>query len=484
MSRTIKTHSFWITVVIILISSSLSYAQVEISGLNEAEYIYKAAEDSLSHYFYNETFLRLNYNSIEVGISFIAELPKYDQFDTIADLHPNDIDYRWDDRYIQLNLNNLRLRAGSFTEFFGAGIIMRSYRDKTYDHDTRLTGLNAQVITGEWVLKGLYASLPDENSSNHKDVIGGLDFTRQLFGVGNIGLSLTSQQIRRFDNRYSTRLTAGSRIELITDYFDLYSEYAESKSYRSVSGESRGQAIYGLANAYINRFTVTGGYKKFTRFDNRLNDLPTLNSSEEPLSERMNPGEDEEGLMGQVRFNPDFTSEVGVTYSEAWNSNFSLRQSDLFVEGRKYYDSFTLGLEYAQLELIDEERQQWQKEITPAVLLDFNLLSLPTHIRTELGYHEKVRGESSRDYYNPLLQFDIFFNRLSLSFIAELELEEFSELSDAGSWLGIELTTDIISNTDLKIFIGEERGGKVCRSGVCYYTTPFKGLRINLTTRF
>jgi hypothetical protein len=198
----------------------------------------------------------------------------------------------------------------------------------------------------------------------------------------------------------------------------------------------------------------------------------------------MNPGEDEEGLMGQVRFNPDFTSEVGVTYSEAWNSNFSLRQSDLFVEGRKYYDSFTLGLEYAQLELIDEERQQWQKEITPAVLLDFNLLSLPTHIRTELGYHEKVRGESSRDYYNPLLQFDIFFNRLSLSFIAELELEEFSELSDAGSWLGIELTTDIISNTDLKIFIGEERGGKVCRSGVCYYTTPFKGLRINLTTRF
>jgi hypothetical protein len=198
----------------------------------------------------------------------------------------------------------------------------------------------------------------------------------------------------------------------------------------------------------------------------------------------LNPGEDEEGLLGQVRFNPDFTTELGATYSEAWNSDFSIRQSDFFVEGRKYYDSFTLGLEYAQLEMTDKVRQHWQKEITPAVLLDFNLLSLPTHIRTELGYHEKVEGESSRDYFNPLLQFDLFFNRFSLSLISEFEIEDLNELDELESWIGIELTTDILPNTDLKIFIGEERGGKVCRSGVCYYTTPFKGLRVNLTTRF
>jgi len=483
--KSIKTLINWISFACILfLSTGLSYAQIDMTGLNEAEYIYKAAEDSLSHYFYNETYLRLNYNNIEVGLSFIAELPKYDQFEAIEDLHPNNIDYRWDDRYIQLSLTNLRIRAGSFTEFYGAGIVLRSYRDKTYDHDTRLIGLNAQYSTEEWEFKGLYAGVPNENSPNHNDLIGGLDLTRDLLNFGHIGLSLTSQQIRRFDNRYSTRIVAGSRVEFFTDYFDFYSEYAESKSYRKISGETRGQAIYGLANAYVNKFTITGGYKKFTRFDDRLNDLPTLNSSEEPLSERLNPGEDEEGLLGQVRFNPDFTTELGATYSEAWNSDFSIRQSDFFVEGRKYYDSFTLGLEYAQLEMTDKVRQHWQKEITPAVLLDFNLLSLPTHIRTELGYHEKVEGESSRDYFNPLLQFDLFFNRFSLSLISEFEIEDLNELDELESWIGIELTTDILPNTDLKIFIGEERGGKVCRSGVCYYTTPFKGLRVNLTTRF
>ncbi|MBW6515176.1 MAG: hypothetical protein K0B81_00995 [Candidatus Cloacimonetes bacterium] len=481
MKIIISLSALWL---ILFFSVGICYAQFQISGLNEAQYIYKSAQDSLSSYFYNETLVRLNYQNIEAGISFIAELPKYDQFQPIQDLRPSDIDYRWDERYIQLNLTDLRLRAGSFSEFFGNGILLRSYRDKTFDHDTRLTGINMQMSHNSYQFKGLYGSLPNEFSPNNNDLIAGLDLTAPINGTTQLGLSLTSQQLRRTDNRYSTRIAAGGRIEVITDFFDFNSEYGESKSYRTFGRVRRGQAFYGFANTYIGPFTISGGYKNYDRFDDRMNDLPTLNASEEPLSERFNPGYDEEGLLGQIRYNPSITSQLGVTYSEAWNSDFSIRQSDLLLEGRKFFPTFTLGLEYAQLETIDKEWELWLKEITPAIMFDFNLMNLPTHLRTEFGYKEKVQGESTSEIYNPLLQFDLFFNKFSLSLISELEFYDLNELEKNRTWLGMELSTGLFSHTDMKLFIGEEKGGKVCRSGVCYYTSPFKGLRLDLTTRF
>ena len=475
---------FFLMLLILLMTVNLSHAQLTLSGLNEAQYIYRSAPDSLSNYFSNETFLRFNYNNIEVGLSFIADLPKYNQFQAIDDLRPSDLEYRWDERYLQVNLPDLRFRAGSYSDFFGTGIMLRAYRDKTYNHDTRLTGINLQMNKDAYQVKGIYGSLPSENNPNRNDVISGLDFSSPLYGASQFGLSLTSQQIRRIDDKYSSRIAAGGRLEIITDYFDVYSEYAESKSYRNIGGVSKGQAIYSYANTYVGKFTISGGYKNYDRFDDRMNDLPSLNASEEPLSERYNPGYEEEGLLGQVRFNPSLTTQLGATYSEAWNSNFSIRQSDLLLEGRKDFSSFSMGLEYAQIEALDKVWQLWTKEITPALLFDFDIFSLPTHLRTEFGYKEKVREEISSEIYNPLLQLDLFFKKFSLSLISEIEFPEFSEIKESQSWFGLEFSSAIFSHTDLKIFIGEEKGGKVCRSGVCYYTTPFEGLRLDLTTRF
>jgi hypothetical protein len=470
--------------LLVFFSLSLCYGDFSLSGINEAQFIYKAAEDSLSNYFYNETTLRLNYKNIEAGMSFIAELPKYDQFQAIEVLHHSDLDYRWDERYIQISLPASRVRAGSFSEFFGNGIIMRAFRDKAYDHDTRLTGLNLRLSSGDHNLKALYATLPSENNVNRKDIIGGLDYSLPFLWFNQLGFSFTRQEVQRIDSKYSTRITAGSRIELLTDLYDFYAEYAETKTYRNIAGEFRGQALYGMANTYLGNFTISSGYKRYDRFDDRMNDLPTLNASEEPLSERIQPGADEEGLLGQLRYIPDFTTEISVIYSEAWNSSFSIRQSDLFIEGRKDFDSFILGLEYAQFETIDKDWELWYKEITPALLFDFALFTLPVHLRTEFGYREETRQDSEREIYKPLLQFDIFFRNLSLSLISELEFNELSNPADNRNWFGLEATADLFSHTELKLFVGEERGGKVCRSGVCYYTTPFQGLRLDLITRF
>jgi hypothetical protein len=478
--------AFRIILLTVLLASIVMYAHSDysISGLNESEYTYKAASDSLNNFFENETNIRLSYDQVELGFSFIAQLPKYDQFEAVKELSPDDLGYRWDDRYIQLNLSSLTARVGSFMEYFGSGIVLRSYNDKYYQHDTRLTGLSVQLNNDRYVLKTLYGALPNKDASDKLDVVTGADVSIPLVSTLQVGSSFTYRQIRRFDNNYSSRIVVGGRAEYAYDLFDVYTEYAKSNSYKNIGKDVKGEALYVLINSYLNAFSLTGGYKKYNHFDDYLNDLPTLNSSEEPLSDRYVAGYDEEGLYGQVTYYPNDYSTVELAYSEAWNSDFTIRQSDLLSSVKKELGEIILTIEYAQLEGLDKGQNRWFREMTPALIADFSFLNLPIHLKTEYGINKDADFNSVSKTHKPLLQSDFSFKKLSLSLIAEMEYRNLNSIDNADYWLGVEFLAPLYTHTDLKVFVGKEKGGKVCRNGMCSYTAPFKGLKLNLTTRF
>jgi hypothetical protein len=68
--------------------------------------------------------------------------------------------------------------------------------------------------------------------------------------------------------------------------------------------------------------------------------------------------------------------------------------------------------------------------------------------------------------------------------IGEYEFEEWEDFGKKSMWIGSELKTSLSHNTELKLFAGKEKGGKVCRNGVCKYQSPFEGLRVELSTSF
>ncbi|MFA5498490.1 MAG: DUF6029 family protein [Candidatus Cloacimonadia bacterium] len=478
-----KRYHLYVLVVFLLTISPI-FSQVSITGQNESEYTYKAVPDSLNNFFENETNIRLDYQNIEIGFSFLAYLPKYDQFEAIKDLNSDDVNYRWDDRYIQLNLSSMNVRAGTFTEHFGNGLILRSYEDKPNQHDTRLNGLLVNLNDAKYTLKGLYGTLANQDNPAKKDVINGVDLSVPLANSLQIGGSFTYQQIRRFDDKYRTRMVFGGRAEYFYDFFDINAEYAQSKAYHDIVDDKKGEALYVIANTYFNAFTLTGGYKNYNNFDDRMNELPMLNSSEEPLSDRFVTGYDEEGLYGQIGYTPNYSTALELAYSEAWNSDFSIRQSDLLASAQREFEDIVVFLEYAQLEEVDKVQSKWLREMTPAAAFDFNLYGIPTHIRGEFGIEKRVEDEVEERGFNPLLQTDFTFKKFSFSLISEMEFDDFSSLSEAEYWIGAEFVAPLFSHTDLKLFVGEEKGGKVCRNGMCSHTTPFKGLKLNLTTRF
>ena len=110
-----------IFVLLLITAFGLSGQDLYISGSNTAEYIYKSADDSLKNYFEDELNLTLDYNKISLGLTFNAYLPKYDENAPIENLNSDDIEYEWEERYVNYSGDNIEFRAGTIEDYFGSG---------------------------------------------------------------------------------------------------------------------------------------------------------------------------------------------------------------------------------------------------------------------------------------------------------------------------------------------------------------------------
>lgn len=457
---------------------SLLTAGVTLSGYNKAEFIYLDAPDSLSNHFHNELNLKLNYRKTEFGLTFSADLPRYSHLANEKELSPDKIEYEWHRYYLTTRLDNLTLTLGTFNEFFGRGIVLRSFEDKDLEWDTTLSGFSTHFHTNSFYIKAIYAALAAEDNNGLYDTAAGFDIHSAHVPNLNIGFSFLSMQELNID-KYRTRLIGGSRFEYFADMFDISAEYAYLKLYRNIANTISGSALYAYANTYIRDFTISKGYKKYRYFNSRLSDLPNLNSSDIPLSGRA-PGSDEEGVLGQISYQPDRSTVISLAYSEAWNSNDDIKQSDLYIEGSKHYDNFYIGLEYGQLETVDEPLNQWKKEITSAAALDFYMLGIKSGTRLQYKVETETNKGLDRVSHYPFMQYELFLDKYTLSLFAEAKIAD----SKKPLWMGIQLLTDLSDHSEIKLFVGNERGGKICRSGQCLTTVPFKGVRLEIGTRF
>jgi hypothetical protein len=95
---------------------------------------------------------------------------------------------------------------------------------------------------------------------------------------------------------------------------------------------------------------------------------------------------------------------------------------------------------------------------------------------------DEVSGESM--HYEPKLQVDISYKDYSFSVTTEHEYEDSEDFLKENFWIGAELALMLFHNTDVRFFVGSEKGGKVCRNGVCRYQSEFEGVRLEITTTF
>lgn len=460
---------------------------LNVNGVNEAEFIYRMAPDSLNVYFRDSFAFNMAYRNFRFGMKFISDLPKYsnEQSELLTDLNPNRLELGWQELYAAYQNGDYSIHAGTTEETFGQGITFRSYQDIEMDEDHRIDSFLMKYEGEKLNLKALYGAIDNPDNIGKYDLSYGADLLFPVFpGLQFGGSAVAFRDLGIFDH-YSFRDVFSGRTQMSFGSFEAYAEYATSENYRLIGSEAKnGSAIYANADYSWKIFQLGAAYKRYRDFDYRLHDLPMANYHSETLADALASGKDEEGWQarGTINLSQDFS--LYADYAEAWDEAKDRNMNDFFGAIDLFVFENMVQLSYSHVEKLDEVQSAWQKEATPALTLGFNLFGKATHLKAELKQVEKQKYEVESSHYEPGLQADISLGKLSLSLGSRSSWEDFGAIASSQYQPNLEAKYSLFTHSDVLVFAGKEAGGKVCRNGMCRYVAPFEGIKMELTTRF
>ncbi len=459
-----------------------------INGSNDLRYIYKSAQDSLNSYFDDEFGFNLSYKKFSYGMKFIAEMPRYNSFVNNQYLTSGDLKYGWTERYVSYTTESLYALGGMFSETFGSGIVFSSVYDKDFNIDTRVNGAQLRILPENWMLKAVYGLVKNQSNNLNNGLIYGLDiqryFTSFIFG----GSALAYRKRHNLDNKFLKYNIFSFRAAYNSDLFETGFETAKIKEdaqLNEIAPIKDGFAIYATSNLYLKKFTISAGYKKYTDFDIYVNDPPRLNYSDEPLSENQNAGKDEEGIMAELDYSPNFDNNFIANYSEAWNKDKTIKLSDFFTKiDHTFKSGNSIAFELENIERYEEPISEWTKETTPVFSFDTEYKKIAVHLKTQYKIKRKVHFSEDTTQFEPFFQSDFSYKNKSLSLIFVYPYKSSGDFLKNKLWIGAEAKAELLPDTYFTFFAGKEKGGKVCRNGVCKYQSQFSGIRLNISTQF
>lgn len=489
-----KKYIFKALFLLLLTNVFSLYAEsVNVSGLNETQFIDRDLGDKYKSYFYDKLSLQLQYSKLSAGLKYDYFHPKFDRFLDVDQAGNEENDNYFDDYYLQYESDNLFVKGGYYEASIGSGMILHNYYDKDFDNDTRLQGGYFQFTNDNITFQTFGGIMDNDFDEDKNDFLGAVDFEYNLFSDLKLASAFVLDKINQEKDvtddktdKYFFRKIYSGRVSWSSEKFEFKSEYAKSQISDQINSKFKdGHALYATGTFYIGKFTFLTSYKNYWNFNYKLSDLPTVNHSGEPINDSWESGKDEQGLMGELHFVPDDSHSFLVNYAEGWSKNYKIRQEDLYAEYSHDFESSTLKLIYADLEELSDVSTNWIKETTPEIDYDFQIGNFPILIESfyEIVKHDNLSGEVT--HYEPKIQTDIGYNNYSFSLTVENQYGDKTDKDDGKYWIGGEFTVSIDAiHSDVRLFAGKEKGGKVCRNGVCRYQSEFQGVKLEINTTF
>jgi len=490
----------FLLMILISLSVNLLYSELNISGVNECKYVNSNRIIEHRSYFSDKFQLQAQYNNFRASFKYDFYHPKFGKFILINEdmsdaaledqLNTEENENYLDEYYLQYESDFWFAQIGIFEAVVGSGIIMHNFYDDDFETDSRLIGGYVNPVYDNWQIQLFGGLMKSDNLDpafeDEYDQVGAFDTDVNITDQISVGGSyvLHKEIIDVEDDEYNNRTIYAGKLSYSSSLVDLQTEYSSSKDDEDLEGT----AIYSNLTSYLGKFTLMGAYKNYENFNVRISDLPMVNHSGQQLEHSWDSGKDEEGFMGEIRYLPNYENELVVNYAEGWNNNFKVRLSNLYTEFKHDFDNWSFKAEVETLEQINkEDANRWYQEITPTLTFDFLVNENPVLIKTEYQYKEVDKITGSHSHYEPRLQTDVAIGNYSLSIAVENQIgnsDESEDGDDGEFWIGGELATTIFNNTDVRLFYGKEKGGIVCRNGVCKNQAEFDGLRLTLTTTF
>jgi len=477
-----------VTVISAVFLSLYSQDGIDWSANNKFAFIMRDMEgsevytDDYKNYFSNEFTLQLTYKNWMAGLEFDIYLPDYQKYLRIEQAGDEDDEYIFNEYYLQYSQDEITLRAGTYSAVIGTGMVMHCFYDDEFEKDTSLKGFYGRYNHEKIKIQLFSGLMENQTDKDEFDQLAAIDAELRIndYQIAT-GYVLDRTNLLK-DDEYAERNIIFTRMGAGFDKMDFKAETAFSDA-----DNEEGRAFYSVLTGYLGAFTLSASYKNYFHFNKAISDLPSVNHADEGFDY---PGKDEEGLMGEISFLPTDEDEIIVNYSEGWADTDAMNISDLYLEYKKEKESYILKCEFEQVEKLHDFDKKWEKETTPATSIDFTLAGIASVIKAEYQIIEHDNKSEYLKHFEPKLQTDFSYGKFSVSAIIEHEFGDFenNQVKDFGDsdsfWIGAELATSILWNSDVRLFAGKEKAGKVCRNGVCKQQPEFSGVRLEITTNF
>jgi len=406
--------------------------------------------------------------------------------------------------------NPVNITYGRYYATMGRGLCLNQYLDEDFRNDNSLLGVKGDIKFFNSTLTALSGRPRNlffeqniykvKNDTVIADQIRGANLETNL--IPKTKLAGRYVRINRKNDLTPQAFTElfGGNAGVNYGPFEAYLEYANLLGCVPVfGGRIKGKALYASGSLALSGLGLTVQYMDYDSIDvggigYRYNEPPN------PIKSGIgvNRGNDEKGFGGSLVVSPfEFiTGELNVNRLKTHNRTG--QSTSLWRFG-------TTGVDEQILKIITHPNLQTEFTVSIDRLVK-DSIELPVKRKTELkpyvdlsydfgpfyvegDYERDMISADTSDYYDQAVSFSIGKPEafvLTLRYERRNRVPEWlvEKISSETQWPLAQLSLDLTNRHNLRIRVGAEKGGLVCMGGVCRWESPFKGIKIVLTSLF
>jgi len=475
--------------------AQIGFDEGSISGANQAQVWVADSSEAAS-------YLNLFDLQYAKGPWLVAARLEFDEEARTDAEHFQGIARRW----IEYRGEDATLRAGTFYATFGRGLLLRAEEDEAVRIDRNIDGAHGALRWRNLDGQAFLGRPRNDDTHERDDLLAGAEFGVRLrpqlrIGAGYVRMDAALEEGETSEGEEGA-LELGSPAEELFGGSVQFShgimEAVVEGAKRYVHGERDprsgwigvsgldGRAIYGSLSLGVPGYTLLIEAKDYEKFDAPYSTLPPVNEAGQPI----NNGVDERGFGATLTASPraEVTIEATGSYAEAPEADDPGERSA--VQGsvrRDWWGRGALELGGEWTEEVELESHAYRRFYGPEIEASYYVSSsssLSLHGKVQSWINE-IRG-GTRDEYTEItsdLTFALDPYRSAVLAIIHAT-EAIDEYEGDDTWISLQLAWSFGYDHDLKVKLGEERGGIVCSGGICHYEPPFSGVRIEFTSRF
>ena len=402
-------------------------------------------------------------------------------------------------RYVMFKKDWLRIRAGSFYERLGRGLVFHAFEiqsqtlnrtDENIAIDRNIDGANIKLSFDNVDVTGIWGRPLKMFSSDRGHALGGGEVRFRPFSALLLGgtflrfsddfLAGVAGLERKIDLELSSL-----QVGLSLGSIDLHTEISQKKS-ADESAIPSGNALYATANYSGDSFGLSAEFKRYEDFNTDFNNPPALVKTHSfTLLNRhthsLNPN-DEIGYQFESYFSPNLSTTITLHASGADNLENNERQRfrEYFFESRQEWGEQAISrvlIDYSKDRLLgDLNRWTFASEVD-YLLNDRNSLLFDAQLQN-IDNENNLNGK----YWNMLGL--LAFSRSPFMTLSAQYEHTTNAFSGKSNWFSGTLNLKVGQHHDVILTAGSRPAGLVCSGGICFQVPEFAGVELRWNARF